>query len=286
MDIFNWVMFSIVGLWLLVASCFDIKNREVPDWLNFSLIFIGGFSRLIYSIISSDFWILLYGLFGFLIALVLGIIMSYTRQWGDGDSKMIVGIGTCLGFSFSFSFLDFSTWPMFMYFLLNSLIAGAFYGLLWSFGLGIIRYKDFLKELHKWPRSYLILPLVFGIVLSLFSLMFNGVFRTLFLLMIVSLVICIYVLILVKIVEGACMYKQVKVNELVPGDWVVETVSVRGKIICSKKDRCLDEEQIKLLKKYKIQSVLVKEGIPFVPAFFLGFIISVIWGNLLSLLMI
>lgn len=284
MDIFNAVMFSVVGLWLFVASLFDFRNREVPDWLNFSLLFVGIFSRVSYFVITLDYTVLLYGLFGFILTLLIGIVMSYGKQWGDGDSKMLIGIGTCFGFSFNFAFLDFNNWPILIYFFLNSMVMGAFYGLIWTIVLGIIHFKDLLISAKKLERKYYILPLSFGLFLFVFGLFFSGIFRTMIWLMMVGLVVSLYVLIFVKIIEKNCMYKRVEVGSLVPGDWVIETISYKGKIICSRNDRCLDEDQIRLLKKGKIKSVLVKEGVPFVPAFLFGFLFSLIFGNVLGLL--
>lgn len=286
MNIFNVVMFAVVGLWLFVASLFDFRKREVPDWLNFSLLFVGIFSRISYFIISLDYTVLLYGLFGFILTLLIGIVMSYGKQWGDGDSKMLIGIGTCFGFSFNFALLDFNNWPILIYFFLNSMVMGAFYGLIWTIVLGIIHSKDFFDSAKKLSLKYYLMPLGLGLFLFVFSLIsaFSGVFRIMIWLMIIGLVVTLYILIFVKVIEKSCMYKRTETSKLVPGDWVIETVSYKGKIICSSKDRCLDEEQIKLLKKYKIKSVLVKEGVPFVPAFLFGFLFSLFVGNILGLL--
>ena len=62
---------------------------------------------------------------------------------------------------------------------------------------------------------------------------------------------------------------------------ISEDVIVKGKLICSKKDLELTKKQIQNLKKNKIKRLLVKEGIPFVPSFLIGLLISLIWGNLL-----
>ena len=282
MNLFDTFILCIVILWLFVGSLFDFKKREVPDYLNFSLIFVGFFSRLIYSIVIAGYTVFVYGIFGFLLTLIFGAIMSYCKQWGDGDSKILIGVGTCLGFSLNFTFFDFNSWPILLYFFLNSMIAGAIYGLVWTIGLCAIHFKDFLKTLAKLDKKFLYLPILSTLAFIIINLFF--IKNPLFSLTVIGLCIGIYVLIFIKIVEDSCMYKKVNVLDLVPGDWVVETVKFKDKVICSKKDRCLDEEQIKLLKKYKIKSVLVKEGIPFVPSFFFGILLSLIFGNILRFL--
>ena len=54
-DMFDIIIISVVLLALLIGSFTDIKTREVPDWLNFSLIPLGLGIRLIYSLITSDY---------------------------------------------------------------------------------------------------------------------------------------------------------------------------------------------------------------------------------------
>ena len=76
------------------------------------------------------------------------------------------------------------------------------------------------------------------------------------------------------------MEKYVDPEKLTEGDWIVNDVLVGGKRICGPKDLGISLEQIghliKLKHKKKIKKVLIKEGIPFIPAFFLGFIVTLI----------
>ncbi len=280
---FEVIIYSVIFIWLFTASIFDIKTREVPDWLNFSLIAIGLSASLIYSIFSWDYWFFVYSLLGLAVAFVIAVIMSYTKQWGDGDSKMLLGIGACLGFNWHFAFFDFANWPILLYFFINSLVVGAVYGMFWAFGLGIVHRKEFVLEFKKWKYWMFVLPLAFILVFSVFSLLFTAPFNFMFICLVVAIGIGFYLLFFIKIVEKACMYKYVKIGKLVPGDWTAEMIKRNGRLVCNKKD-VLDEKQISLFKRLKVKSVLVKEGIPFVPSFFLGFIFSLIFGNILRFL--
>jgi len=76
------------------------------------------------------------------------------------------------------------------------------------------------------------------------------------------------------------MIKVLKVNDLTEGDWVVEDVFHSKKKICGPNDLGLTLKQIELLKKYKVKKVIVKQGIPFVPSFFVAFIIFVFFKDL------
>ena len=89
--IIDIIIFAVCLAAMIIASIHDIKTREVPDWLNYSLIFSGFSIRLIYSLITSDWWFLLYGIAGFAVLLGIGLIMFYAGQWGGGDSKMVMG---------------------------------------------------------------------------------------------------------------------------------------------------------------------------------------------------
>jgi Flp pilus assembly protein protease CpaA len=51
MDLF---LIILAGIWLVIASLQDIKKREVPNWLNFSLIIFALGYRAIYASINSD----------------------------------------------------------------------------------------------------------------------------------------------------------------------------------------------------------------------------------------
>jgi prepilin signal peptidase PulO-like enzyme (type II secretory pathway) len=42
------------------------------------------------------------------------------------------------------------------------------------------------------------------------------------------------------------------------------------------------EQLIRLKKKGKIDTIRIKEGIPFVPGFLLAFIAALVWGNWLA----
>ncbi|MDH3353368.1 MAG: hypothetical protein OEL87_02885 [Nanoarchaeota archaeon] len=68
------------------------------------------------------------------------------------------------------------------------------------------------------------------------------------------------------------MVKEISGKELREGDWLVDDIKIKGKIISADWDG-LSLEDIELLKKKK--KVKIKEGLPFVPAFFIAFLIYV-----------
>jgi len=126
---------------LIIASITDIKTREVPDWLNYGLIVFGLGSRLIYSIVLSDFSFFSYGLAGFFVFFIIANLMFYSAQWGGGDSKLLMGLGAVIGLNFNFSEI-----PFILIFWINIIVVGSVYGLFWSFVVAFKNRKNFLKD--------------------------------------------------------------------------------------------------------------------------------------------
>ena len=90
------ILLGIVLIWLVAATIIDIKIKEVPNWLSFSLILIAIIISLLKSITQNNIAPLKLSIISFSIFLILGSIMYYTKQWGGGDTKLLVGIGAAL----------------------------------------------------------------------------------------------------------------------------------------------------------------------------------------------
>ena len=84
------------------------------------------------------------------------------------------------------------------------------------------------------------------------------------------------------------MIKKIPIEKLTEGDWIVKDVMVDNKRICGPKDLGIEKKQIaqliKLKQKGKIQNIVIKEGIPFVPSFLIAYIATLLLGNWLLLL--
>ncbi|MBU4502124.1 MAG: A24 family peptidase [Nanoarchaeota archaeon] len=276
------MLLMIIGFVALIfASVHDLKTREVPDWLSYSLIISGFGIRLIYSLLFLDFWYIGYGLIGFIIMVIIGLIMYYTKQWGGGDAKLIMGLGVVFASS------PFNGENFLIGFWINILIIGALYGLFWSIFLAIRNWKDFVKEFKKMLiKKRLIRRIASGLgIVIIISIFLIDLFYLKFILAIVGLffIVYSYIVTFVKAVENACMYKWLTVAKLTEGDWVAKPVYVNKKLICGPKDLGLEMDQIKALKKANVKKVYIKEGIPFVPSFLLAAIFTLIFGNVIFL---
>lgn len=280
----DYFLLLIALIYLIIATIFDVKTKEVPDWLSFSLIAIALFSNLLYSLISDEWNYIIYSLLGLLVSFLFGSLMYYSRQWGGGDTKLLMGLCTLLP-KYPEKLLNYFNpnlnFPFLVILLLNILIIGGIYGLSMSLFLAIKDKNKFLKEfsiLIKKYKQYLILIFIIFLILILFSLFTNTLIIAFPFFILIFLVIFSYIFI--KSVENSCMYKMIDVNKLVEGDWVIGNIKSKNKIIYKQKLLGITEKDIILFKKNKIKKVLVKDGLPFVPAFLIGFIITLVYGNL------
>ena len=273
---------------LLIGSYTDFKTREVPDWVNFGLIGIGFGVNLLFSIVYWKINFILASAIGFGIFFAIAWLMFQFGQWGGGDSKMLMGLGALFG-------IDFLAKRFFLvHFLANALIIGALYGILWSIFLIFKNKKKFIKVFKSSMKNKKVvltkkIILALFIILILFSAVIPDSFMRLMLLYLaIVIALTFYLWIVVKAVESSCMLKYVKPQQLTEGDWIAKEVKIDGKYITGPKDLGIEKKNIRklieLYKKGKVKKILIKEGIPFVPSFFIAYVITLAYGNLVFLL--
>jgi len=286
------ILLIIALLYLIFASISDVKTREVPDWLSYSLITIALSLNLIQALIEKNCSIFLHSLIGFFAFFILGNVLYYTKQFGGGDAKILMGLGAI-----------FINYPKFLlkYFspnlntnfliilMINTLIIGALYGLTWSIVLAIKNKRKFKQALVKITKNKTMhtlkkIILTFCLFLIIISLIINNTITKLFLSSLGITILLLYpILIFVKAVESIAMYKKIPTNKLTEGDWIAHDIRYKNKLIYTKKSIGVEKKQIELIKKLKIKTVTIKEGIPFIPTFLIALIISLIFGNILPL---
>lgn len=175
----------------------------------------------------------------------------------------------------------FSTSSLFIhmleFILISFLVGGAYiillvlYYVVTHFSLCMSQISSLKKILYS---ILLVLVLLFYIILpttfSLISLLFG--------IIILSSIFYEFT----KIVEKYLFVSRIKINDLSPGDWIVEDVEVDNKVLFRKEEFKLgvNEEQIEILKRYnsknKLKSVLVKSGIAFIPHLFVAYVILIV----------
>jgi len=277
------ILISLLGL--IVGSYTDLRTREVPDWINYGLMFSGFGIALLMSTIERNIMYLVYSGLGFGVLWLVALAMYYTGQWGGGDSKMIMGIGALMGLNFA----EFQTGlPFVIAFMIYTIFIGALYGLIWSTALAIKHRQKFVAEFKKMLslkisvliKKVLLITAASAIVASFFL---PGIYKAMALTMTIIAVFSFYTFAFIKAIEKSCMLKYIAPQNLTEGDWIAEEVKYEGKVLAGPKDLGIEKKQIehliKLEKKGKIKRVLVKEGVPFVPSFLIAFIITLLYGS-------
>lgn len=261
-------LLSLGLVWILFATLSDLKTREVPNWLNFSLVIFALMFRFLWSFFERDFSFFYFGLIGFGVFFILGYLFYYARFFAGGDAKLLISLGAILPFSTTF----ISNGELFIFFLIGLLFVGAIYGLGWSVFLSVKNFNNLKRDFgrrFKRRRILVFSVMIFGLLLTIGGF-FEWVFLYLGILIFISPVLLIYA----RSLEDVGMVKRIFVEKLREGDWLYEDVRV-GKGLVQSRWEGLSEEEIKILKKKK-RFVKIKQGIPFVPVFLVSYILVIL----------
>lgn len=249
---------------LLLASVHDIKTREVPDYLSYFLIALGFFFQFEKLLLTSDITTFLFSMSYFALALCFGFLMYRMKQWGGADAKLLAGLSLLLGRNENYDFLIF---------FFNFLWVGAVYGLIGTTVLIFSKLKTFIKIFKKDYQKN-----KFRIFVSLALIIFGALASVvnIFLLMVVITGL-LWLLFIIFSSANELMVKKISINKLTEGDWIKEKVVHNGKVLFNpEKNVCVSAEQIKTLKQEGITEIKIVEGIPFVPAFLLSFLVTIL----------
>ena len=280
-ELFDILITAATLIILTIASISDLRTREIPDWLSYGLLFFVVATRGLESILLKDSYYIIQTMIFFAIFFAFGNIMYYTRQWGGVDTKLITALGSALAIKPSF-LGGISIVPFPAILLLNILVVGAIYGLFYAVYLSFKHKKEFKKEFKKLNHAPKTIGIKVGmliIALTLFILsftLFPRETRGVTSIIAITFLVVPYLITALKSTELACMYKQILVTNLTEGDWIHNDVYKNKKLIYKVNPYGADNKSIELLKKANIKQVLVKEGIPFVPPFLLGTILTLV----------
>jgi Flp pilus assembly protein protease CpaA len=264
-------LFILAGIWLIFGTIQDIRTREVANWLNFSLIAIALAYRLFYSVVYNKPEFFIYGLAGVVLFFGLANLFYYGKVFGGGDAKLLIGLGAIFPFE---NFLGLISQSAF--FIIALFTFGSIWGILYSGYLSITKRDNFKKEFKKIAKSRKRFYLVFSfliLILNFVGYNFHNERSLFYLGILISSFPWIYLYL--KAVEKGCLIVLVKPDKLTEGDWIERDIKVNGKWI-RKNVHGLNKRDIILLRRAK-KSIWIKEGIPFVPAFLLAYIIMALF---------
>ncbi len=267
-------MFDIILLALLltaVAGLWDLKTTEVPDELLAVMVVSGVSYWLISASITSDVYPLFVSLAIGSVLLALGLLLYKKGQWGGADAWILAAVGYMIPLYAGALFI--------IPYIMNFFIISAAYMIVYSFALGLKNryvFHIFAKDLKK-NRKILLIPFAF----LAFFLSLNYVTASLGYVTRAFPVVEMFALLLFltvfwqygKAVEKHVFRKRIPVSQLKPGD-VLEDMRWVG----------LTRRQVASIKKKK-SHVVIKEGVRFVPVFFLSLVATLLWGNVLFLIL-
>ncbi|MBI5148425.1 prepilin peptidase [Candidatus Pacearchaeota archaeon] len=281
----DYLLIAVAFIWLAAATIQDLKKREVANWLSFSLVAVALAIRAFSAIIYKDAWYFIYGVIGFIIFFGIANLLYYGRIFAGGDAKLLMGIGVIFATKPDFVQITDSILklPFAGVFVINTLVVGSAYGILYSIVLGLKNARRFKKELKvvgKKTKNLRLSMLAVALLLLIATLITKQKNIALLTLLVV---VFPYLYVFVKTVENSAMILLIKKDKLTEGDWLVQSIKIKNKIIKPSWEG-LTTSEIKLIQKTKsIKQVLIKQGIPFVPVFLFAAIAS-LFGNLLAML--
>ena len=271
------LLIAITFIVLLIASYTDLRTREVPDWLNYSLIFAALGIRSIFAF-DLGWSVLVSGLLGLVVCLGVAFLFYYAGQWGGGDSKLLMGMGAVIGITYPFSSDSF----LLLWYFLGLLFLGAIYGVGWMGWLAFRNRKEFgvtfKGKVGKFKGAH------YGSVIFSGLLFGSSFFWSPLWVFVVLPIGLFYLLIFVSSVEDKCFTKRVDALKLTEGDWLAEDVVVNKKVVMRKKTlHAKDLEKLWKLSDNKIlKDVVIKEGIPFIPSFLFAYVMIVFGSSLIE----
>ena len=249
---------GVVLVALIISTLIDLKTFEIPDFLTHFLILFGIGAHVILSINSNFELLTLFVSLG--IATLFGLMMYYTGQWGGGDSKLLIGISAMLP-----AYVLNAPYPFIVSFIVNLMIAGGIYSTLFLIKESIFNFKKINSEL-----PFLKYVAIMSLILILSKVYIFG-----------AMLSVILILILAIHIQNNFFVKKILPENLVEGDWVLDELKYRGKLIFSPKKTGVSKSDIILIKKYFKKTLNVKSGIAFGPAFLIAFLLTIKYGDLI-----
>ena len=258
-----YFLFGVCFIYTIFATIQDLKTREISNWLNFSLVAIALSYRAFFSAVNKNVYFFIWGLAGFSLFFVLAYLFYYTKTFAGGDAKLLMAYGAILPFENFKTLLSISLLFLFLLFFI-----GVCYSLIYSIFIVRKNKNQFQEETKKIFQSYRRILLISS---SIFLILFFSSYFYALLLFFSFIFLIPWIYVYTKGLDK-CLLKLYSPEKLTEGDWLEKDIIINSKIKIKKTVHGLSLEDIKLLRKYK-KKVLIKEGIPFTPAFLFALII-------------
>lgn len=273
---------AILGLFF--ASITDLRSREVPDWISYTLIIFGLGSNALSAVFQKSLMPIILAATATIILYACARLLFSLSHFGGGDAKLLIALGALFGNPpmQTQTALFFFNLPFLAIVLLNLLIIGSLYGMLYALVIAIQHARPFAKacaEQNAMPRFRKMkrLALIIAVPLALLTnLTPIPTMAKLFANAIILLILLYpHIQVIAKAIEISCLTKTIPLTKLTLGDWLAADIIHNRKVIARPSKQGVDEATLTALKKAHIRNVVVRYGIPFVPAFFLATLFTV-----------
>ncbi|MEM4330742.1 MAG: prepilin peptidase [Candidatus Pacearchaeota archaeon] len=252
------LFFSLLFL-LFVASLQDLKRREIDNWLNLLIFFVGFIFVLIKTFFYDEFGFLVNLSFLIFFAFFFVYFLYYAHFFSGGDCKLLFSLTP---FFISINLLD-SFYNFFTFFIIL-LVVSSLYGLFWILFNFFIKFSKIKRDFFCLLRKNYIFFLTFTAVLFFTSIFLHSFF------FIFSFFLIFFIYIAGFVFRDRIFVREIPSSMLREGDWIFDSIKVKGKTIKYHFEG-LSKEEVNFLKK-NTKRVKIKEGIPLGPAFFFSFI--------------
>lgn len=268
----------------IVASVYDLKTTEVPNWVFYAIMIIGIPATILKFVLSSDL-----GSFAISGAtgvglLAFGYLMYRIGQWGGADMVLLALIGFMMP-AIDLGFNAATTFPFGLSFLFNVFVIGAGYMIVYAMVFSLIRgnlFPKFKQDLAgSWKLSLLIVSaaaIAFTLAISYVNSVL-GVSPTFFdMLRVVAIPTALvagfwFVYKFARLVENVGFKKKIPISQLRVGDMLMSERKLVG----------VTREQISRMKRSGTRSVWIKDGVRFIPVFPIALLFTLYYGDAISL---
>jgi preflagellin peptidase FlaK len=266
-----------------IAAAWDLKTTEVPDEISYLMIAAAFVIYGAQSFLAWDYWPLLNSCIVGSIFFGFGFLMYRLGQWGGADMLVLAAIGFLLPSAPSFLGLNL-LFPFPLTYIINVFLIGAAYMLIYA-GVIAIRNRKIIEEFKRdMKASAGVILAVSGSLFTTFLMIGLYITATLHLEMnidtiainsLVPLSITVALIVIWKfawVVENVGFKKKISVRKLKIGDVLMKNNLWEG----------ITKKELSAIRKKK-RYVWIKKGVEFVPAFPLGLLITVLFGDALIL---
>lgn len=272
------VQIIVTSLFCCLAAIFDVKTGIISNKLNFSLLIFGLISNLFLSVLSTNIKYILCSIISMFVTYIVTLLFWKLKIWGGGDVKLLTAIATVIPFGININFLNIypqlSVYPFSFTVIINSILV-AFPFLLIFTGYLVLKNTIFNSNKDMLFSFLNINSISLFLKLNLNKLILVKDLKE-------GMIVNDYyfnnekIAILINDINGNLKVYKTKDNP--DFDYYFKSQSAGGITL-------QDMYLLKIMNAQKIISnnISIKIGFPFAPAILTGFLISVIYGDLMML---